>query len=115
MAVRKHKFYVRENNSGGYFVALDYSTWVSIESTSADGAIRQFEKHFNLKWNDSNSFDSGGSCSCCGRRFTLYCPEDKASSEIDCFGCVEPYNELPHFVNCYKGGPLSEYPINQKD
>jgi hypothetical protein len=69
------KYFVEENNSGGYYVCLPgHGAWVSIEAESEDAAIAQFEQHFEIDWEQQNTFE-GGSCSCCGRRFSISRPE----------------------------------------
>ncbi len=75
-----YKFFVQENNSGGYTKALgvlsdvDKFHYVEIHAKNADDAIHQFEEHFSLNWNSENSYE-GGSCNCCGRRFSLDAPK----------------------------------------
>lgn len=101
-------FYVDENNSGGYTVALGVLSdprphWVSIEADSADEAIHKFERHFGLDWNDQNSYE-GNSCNCCGRRFSLHAPRGLVDSKYDEYGTVSEYDEQPYFVESGRGG-----------
>lgn len=122
------KFYVHENNSGGYTVALgvlddkDRFHWVEIEAESVDDAVHQFEAHFNLDWNNQNSFE-GNSCSCCGRRFTIYAPKGHTATTYVKYGDVADYtpDDMPYFENDTfydgtkkPGGPLALAPVNVK-
>ena len=70
-------YYVTENNSGGYTVALDCGIdhngrpqVVCIEAHSEREAIAKFEHVFDVDWDYQNSYE-GGSCNCCGRRFYI--------------------------------------------
>ena len=110
------KFYVDETNSGGYTTVLDCCIentgrfrWVEIEADSADDAIRQFERHFDVDWNYQNSFE-GNSCNCCGRRFTLHTPKGMAHSEYDQYGCLWECTEVPCFIKDGRGGKLCDAP-----
>jgi len=107
------KFYVTENNSGGFWVALciednggffGYPHHVEIEAENADDAIRQFEEYYNLSWNHENSYE-GNSCDCCGRRFTLVAPRGFGDSQLDEYGCVEE-DDNPYFLD--EGSLLDE-------
>lgn len=91
-----YKFFVQENNSGGYTKALgvlsdvDKFHYVEIHAKNADDAIHQFEEHFSLK---------GGSCNCCGRRFSLDAPKGITESSYNEYGEIYGYEEKPYYVD----------------
>lgn len=98
------KFYINENNSSGYTVALgvlgeEKPHWAEIEAESVDEAIKKFENHFNLDWNYENSYE-GNSCNCCGRRFSLYAPKGHEESDYDEYNVISTYegNDIPYFA-----------------
>ena len=105
-----HRYYIDENNSGGRTVCLGVLSdsqphYVYVDAESAKKAIVAFEKHFGVDWMYQNSFE-GGSCNCCGRRFTLYTPvgeeEDWGIAQID-------HDDSPYFKD--EAIPLSECPV----
>lgn len=125
-------YYVDENNSHGFTVALGVLDepqphWVSVEAENVDDAIHQFEEHFKLDWNYQNSYE-GNSCNCCGRRFTIYTPGEE-ESDYDEYDMVEEYgdggpwftipteddaDELRKSISRHdKGCPLSECPLKE--
>lgn len=119
------KFYVDENNSGGYTVALgvlgdeERFHWVEIEAGSVDEAIHKFEAHFGVDWNEQNSYE-GGSCNCCGRRFCIYAPVGHTHSDYDEHDQVYDYAEgtVPYFAapsndggSKKPGGKLEDAPV----
>ena len=90
-------YYVDENNSGGYCVALKrFGEHAIIKAANAEEAIKKFESHFDLNWEHQNSYE-GNSCNCCGRRFSLYTPDQ--SEEDMGIKQIWHYSETPYFVD----------------
>lgn len=92
-----YRYYFDENNSGGRTVALGvlndkHPHWCYVDAENVDAAIHAFESAFELDWNDENSYE-GGSCNCCGRRFTVSGPKGHTDSEYDKYDTVDSYEE----------------------
>jgi hypothetical protein len=94
------KYYITENNSGGYSEAMEFGEYVLINATNYLEAIIKFEKAFDLKYDYENSYE-GNSCNCCGRRFTTYTPNKDEDSGYDLMQ-IEYYKEEPYFLEFKK-------------
>ena len=99
-----YRYYFDENNTGGRTIALGvlsdrHPHWCYVDADSVDEAIHKFEKAFDLDWNDENSYE-GGSCNCCGRRFSVSGPKGHTNSDYDTYGQVREHeeNEIPYFA-----------------
>ena len=89
------KVFIYENNSGG-FTVLESGSSLYFEGkfSTINEVISKFEDLTGLNWNYENSYE-GNSCSCCGRRFTLYLPIELEGSDDSYhqYGCINFYRK----------------------
>lgn len=115
--MKNNIYFVSENNTGGHTVALGVLSsklphMVMIKAKNVDEAIKKFEKHFDLDWNEQNSYE-GNSCNCCGRRFTIECFQNKEKSNYDEYDCVSDTDSLPYYIKNGDCAHLEDAPTEE--
>lgn len=107
----EYTYVFNENNSGGYTIVRTClwrtpkwgvpNKYVQVIASNVNEAVAKFDKRFGINSDHESSYE-WGSCSCCGRRFSIATDDPNAERTYEWkYTKVYYIADLSYYTDCY--------------